>query len=102
MFKPTTAVLAALLAAGCASAPADKTPQTVSGRLNSCMLREIYDLRDAGKLPADEWTAAQETLTKCKRRLGLGDENVNATQSLNIAVSVIRSLRPAGGPTAEK
>ena len=42
MIKTTTAVISALLAAGCASAPADKTPRTVSGQLNSCMLGEIY------------------------------------------------------------
>ena len=54
MIKTTTAVISALLAAGCASAPADKTPRTVSGQLNSCMLGEIYGRQEAGKLAADE------------------------------------------------
>lgn len=49
MIKTTTAVISALLAAGCASAPADKTPRTVSGQLNSCMLGEIYGRQEAGK-----------------------------------------------------
>ena len=51
MIKTTTAVISALLAAGCVSAPADKTPRTVSGQLNSCMLGEIYGRQEAGKLP---------------------------------------------------
>ena len=82
MIKTTTAVISALLAAGCASAPADKTPRTVSGQLNSCMLGEVFGI--------------------CMRRLDLSGDDVNATQSLNIAASVIQSLRPASGPAAEK
>ena len=99
MIKTTTAVISALLAAGCASAPADKTPRTVSGQLNSCMLGEIYGRQEAGKLAADEWTAV---FGICMRRLDLSGDDVNATQSLNIAASVIQSLRPASEPAAEK
>lgn len=36
------------------------------------------------------------------RRLDLSGDDVNATQSLNIAASVIQSLRPASEPAAEK
>ena len=99
MIKTTTAVISALLAAGCASVPADKTPRTVSGQLNSCMLGEIYGRQEAGKLAADEWTAAREVFGICMRRLDLSGD---ATQSLNIAASVIQSLRPASEPAAEK
>ena len=102
MIKTTTAVISALLAAGCASAPADKTPRTVSGQLNSCMLGEMYGRQEAGKLAADEWTAAREVFGICMRRLDLSGDDVNATQSLNIAASVIQSLRPASEPAAEK
>ncbi len=102
MIKPTTAVILALLAAGCASTPADKTPRTVNGQLNSCMLGEIYSRQEAGKLAADEWTAAREVFGVCMRRLDLSGDNINATQSLNIAASVIQSLRPKSKPTAKK
>ncbi len=84
-----------LLAAGCASAPTDKTPQTESGRLNSCMLNEIYSRQENGTLATDEWTAALEVLNTCLHRLNLKKDRINNTQSLNIAASVIRSLKPS-------
>ncbi len=93
MLKPTTAAFLALLAAGCASAPADKTPPTTVGQLNSCMLREIYNRQETGKLTADEWTASQEVFRSCLRQLDLSERDVNPAQSLNIAASAIRALR---------
>lgn len=95
MNRYITAAVFALLAAGCSSAPADKTPQTESGRLNSCMLNEIYNRQQDGTLAADEWTAALEVFNACLHRLNLDKDSVNSTQSLNIAASVIRSLKPA-------
>ena len=96
MIKTTTAVISALLAAGCASAPADKTDAQTA--FTSIAHRTTF----YGKLAADEWTAAREVFGICMRRLDLSGDDVNAIQSLNIAASVIQSLRPASEPAAEK
>ena len=82
-----------LLTAGCTATTADKTPQTESGKLNSCMLSEIYDRRDKGSLPADEWTAAADILNTCLNRLDMRENLADRSRSINIAASVIRSLQ---------
>ena len=95
MIKTTTAVISALLAAGCASAPADKTPRTVSGQLNSCMLGEIYGRQEAGKLAADEWTAAREVFGKLHPgaapgvRTGSGKITAGETEQWRITAKTI-------------
>ncbi len=102
MLKTTIAVLSSLLIVGCAATPIDKTPRTTTGRLNSCMLGEIYGWQESGKLSADEWTAAQEALRLCMRRLNLNGDDINAASSLNIAASAVRSLRQASERATKK
>ena len=93
MQKITLAFLATILISACAhNSSTDKTPQTLSGQLNSCMLKEIYSRYDSGKLGYDRWTIAQEIFTDCKRRLKIKDRDINSIQSLNIAASTIQSL----------
>lgn len=94
MKKTLTAILVTTLISGCAHDPAtDKTPQTLSGQLNSCMLKEIYSRYDSGQLGYDRWTIAQEIFSDCKRQLKIDDSDVNSIQSLNIAASTIQALR---------
>lgn len=93
MQKTTLAILATILISACThNSSTDKTPQTLNGQLNSCMLREIYSRYDSGKLGYDRWTIAQEIFSDCKRRLKVKDSDVNSIQSLNIAASTIQSL----------
>ena len=93
MQKTTLAILATILISACASPSQNtKTPQTLSGQLNSCMLKEIYSRHDSGTLGYDRWTIAQEIFSDCKRRLKIKDGDVNSIQSLNIAASTIQSL----------
>lgn len=103
MIKTTTAVISALLCRRLCFGTCDKTPRTVSGQLNSCMLGEIYGRPGSGKTCRRRMDGGQgEVFGICMRRLDLSGDDVNATQSLNIAASVIQSLRPASEPAAEK
>lgn len=94
MFKKFL-VSALLFTAACTSTQDQgKTPETIRGQLNRCMLDRTYDLKDAGKLEnTDKWTTAREILSLCKRRLHISGSEINDTQSLNIIVSTIDSLR---------
>ena len=85
-------ILLISLTAACTNTINDKTPQTLTGQLNSCMLKEIYSRYDSGQLGYDRWTIAQEIFNMCKRQLKIDNEKVNSTQSLNIAASTIQAL----------
>ncbi len=80
-----------LLTAACTPAQNQgKTPETVRGQLNRCMLDRVYDLK--AETGTDKWTTAREILGFCKRRLRIYGSEINDTQSLNIIVSTIDSL----------
>jgi len=86
----------AFLLAGCALPSPDKTPQTRTGQLNSCMLQEVYRLHDAGAMSApdfDENRLAWNVLAICRSRLDIDSSEFNAVQSLEIISSTIRTLR---------
>lgn len=71
-----------------------KTPETVRGQLNRCMLDRVYDLKAENRLSgADKWTTAREILGFCKRKLRIYGSEINDTQSLNIIVSLIDSMK---------
>ncbi len=71
-----------------------KTPETVRGQLNRCMLDRVYDLKAEKRLSgADKWTTAREILGFCKRKLRIYGSEINDTQSLNIIVSLIDSMK---------
>lgn len=94
MFKKIL-VAGLLFTAACTPAQNQgKTPETVRGQLNRCMLDHTYDLKYAGKLQtSDKWTTAQEILSLCKHKLHISGQEISDTQSLNIIVSTIDSLR---------
>lgn len=87
---------------GCSSTSTDKTPQTEMGKLNSCMLNEIYERHAHNSLPNDEWTAALEVFDACRRQLNIDENKTSRTRSLNIAVSVINSLQTTPSLTEKK
>lgn len=71
-----------------------KTPETVRGQLNRCMFDRTYDLKSEGKIAgADKWTLANEILSSCKRKLRIAGKDISDTQSLNIIVSLIDSIK---------
>lgn len=85
-----------VLLAGCALHPADKTPKTRVGQLNSCMQEEVYRRHEAGALNSPDLNAerlAREILSLCRSRLNIDSSEFNAVQSLAIVTSTIRSLR---------
>ena len=94
MKKILMSLLIALIICGCTTTHRNqKTPQTTIGQINSCMLREIYNRHDSNRLKGEKWTIAQEVLTHCLHRLNTNNPQSDYTQSINIAVSVIESLR---------
>lgn len=86
--------LTLLFTAACASTQnRGKTPETIRGQLNRCMLDRVYDLKAQNRpADADKWTTAREILGFCKRSLHISGSEINDTQSLNIIVSAIDSL----------
>lgn len=71
-----------------------KTPETIRGQLNRCLFDSAYDLNVTGTIADnDKWTTAREILSSCKRKLHISGTEINDTQSLNIIVSAIDSLR---------
>lgn len=73
-----------------------KTPYTKTGKFNSCMFDEAYKLKEQGKLnnpKLDVWTTSQEILISCRKKLSIPEQEINATQSLNIISSTITSIR---------
>jgi len=94
MLKKFLILTAIALTAAC-SAPRDegKTPQTVNGRLNGCMLNKAYDLNAQGKLfHHDKWSVARDIMKGCERELHISSSEINERQAMNIIVSVIDSL----------
>lgn len=93
MFKKTFIAALLFLSACAAGTDEGKTPQTVRGQLNRCMLDRTYDLKAEGRLAdSDKWTAAHEILNSCKRKLHITGSEISDTQSLNIIVSTIDAL----------
>ena len=85
-----------LLLGACAGTNRDKTPQTRSGQLNTCMLREVYELKDSGRLSdpkLNEDRLARQILALCRSRLDITSSEFNAVQSLAIVTSTIRAVR---------
>ena len=96
MLKKTFIIGLALTLGACSWLPKDegKTPQTQIGQLNSCMLNQVYDMKEAGTLfKSDKWTTSRAILNTCERRLNIPGSSINETQSMNIVGSVIDSLR---------
>ena len=95
MSKELLAIILGISVAACSwNNNADKTPRTVSGQLNGCMLNEAYDLKDQGRLfGRDKWSVAHDIMRECERKLRISSSEINEKQSLNIIVSVIDSLR---------
>lgn len=95
MSKLYIAVSILFILSACASQTENKTPQTKIGQLNSCMLNEAYASKENGKLARtpDNRTLAGQILNICTSKLGIANEEINRTQSLNIIVSVLKTLR---------
>lgn len=95
MLKKFLAIGTLLALAACTTVSDEgKTPRTEVGRLNGCMLDGAYDLKAAGKLAGqNKWTVARNILSSCERKLNLSPDEINETQSLNIIVSVIDTLK---------
>ena len=89
-------IVAAIAATVACTLPRDegKTPQTVSGKLNGCMLNKAHDLNAQGKLfHHDKWSVARDIMKECERDLHIASSEINERQAMNIIVSVIDSLR---------
>ncbi len=95
MLKKLAIIALVALSSACVSTKDEgKTPQTLSGKFNSCMLNSIYDLKDSGKLfYRDKWSTAHDIMKSCERKLHISSSEINEKQSINIIVSVIDSLR---------
>lgn len=91
------ALVAIALLSGCINTQVEnKTPYTKIGQLNSCMLDEGHRRKQSGELAnpkLDVWSTARSMLRICRSKLDISSNQIIEPQSLNIAVSIINSLR---------